>query len=342
MTIHESFIKSTKIMCNFSIFFYLGKIFWSFISSSFSSFSNISSYFVFVTKMLSNIDKKSTRNNNEFFKIVSSEDTSDDTLPKTRNSDSVVDDISSAVKWDITDTRYPGIYEIYDVQNKMSYYGETFCLCSRYDHHLRDLEAGTHHNKSLLNAYKKQSNPDGFRFFVLYYGDEWADKNKRLQRQNECISSNFENCYNITEISETRSIKPVMVNGTRYASIREAARQTGISRSQLIRLLNSQTNPEIHYLVHQAQEYGYIPIFGRKNDGPSVLFESYAECVVAGYATNTQNARRKIQRNETGWRYAHFSPDGTPARTPYTLKPGKISYKQYILFEQSEIKSTTS
>jgi hypothetical protein len=51
------------------------------------------------------------------------------------------------------------------------------------------------------------------------------------------------------------------------------------------------------------------------------------ECVAAGYTTNIQNARRKIQRKEDGWRYAQTDETGEPLRVPYTLKPGEISFK---------------
>ena len=151
-------------------------------------------------------------------------------------------------KWDITDTRYPGIYEIYDIKNKMSYYGETECLCHRYASHLRELKETTEAN---------------------------------------------------------------------------------IPRSTLRRYLKKNIDPNIHYLSNEEENYGFIPIFGKKEDGPSVLFESFIECVAAGFATNTQNARRKIQKNIPGWRYAHVDSNGKPRRTPYLLKEGELSYKQY-------------
>ena len=67
-----------------------------------------------------------------------------------------------------------------------------------------------------------------------------------------------------------------------------------------------------------------------KNESPSLLFNSYKERIAAGFATNNQNARRKIQRHEKGWRYAHLDNIGKPIRTPYTLQPGEISHDQWI------------
>jgi hypothetical protein len=116
-----------------------------------------------------------------------------------------------------------------------------------------------------------------------------------------------------------------MYNGKIYRSSREAALKENRSRSQILRDLRDQTKTEIYYLEKEKIKWGEIPIFGQKGDSPSVLFDSYVE---AGFATNKQNARRKIQRNETGWRYAHVDSNGKPLRTPYTLKEGEISYKE--------------
>lgn len=207
----------------------------------------------------------------------------------------------------------------------MSYYGETDCLCHRYAIHLRELNDITHHNKSLLEAYQEQKNPDGFRFFILDYGSQWINKNKRIKRQNEYIQANIQNSYNARQIGKKHSIQPVMVNGVYYFSEREASRKTNIPRSTLRRYLKNNTNQNTYYLKNKKEDYGFIPIFATQNDGPSFLFDSFAECVAAGFATNTQNARRKIKKNIPGWRYAHVDLRGKPLRTPYKLKDGELS-----------------
>jgi hypothetical protein len=51
-------------------------------------------------------------------------------------------------------------------------------------------------------------------------------------------------------------------------------------------------------------------LFDQKGDNPSVFFSSYEESIAAGFATNEQNARRKIQRGEFGWRFAHLNRNG--------------------------------
>lgn len=75
------------------------------------------------------------------------------------------------------------IFVLTKVKNNFSYYGESERICKRFGMHLRELEEQTHHNKKLLQAYKEQQNPDGFRFLVLAFGPEWIDKHKRLKRQ---------------------------------------------------------------------------------------------------------------------------------------------------------------
>lgn len=118
-----------------------------------------------------------------------------------------------------------------------------------------------------------------------------------------------------------------MALGQRYNTDRIAAEALRMGRSTLKRYIANPNMPEYFYLPEEP--YGETPIFGKQGDGPSVLFNSIKEAVEAGYATNTQNARRKIKRQEEGWRYAHFNENGTSKREPYTLKPGEMSYEQY-------------
>jgi hypothetical protein len=49
----------------------------------------------------------------------------------------------------LTDSRYPGIYEILDLKKNISYYVESECLGKRYTQYLTELSNGTHSNKSL-------------------------------------------------------------------------------------------------------------------------------------------------------------------------------------------------
>ncbi len=71
---------------------------------------------------------------------------------------------------DVTFLIKPGVYEILDVLNNKSYYGETQCLFNRFSRHTEQLTNGTHDCRALQAAYQTQQNPDGFKFIVLDYG----------------------------------------------------------------------------------------------------------------------------------------------------------------------------
>lgn len=239
--------------------------------------------------------------------------------------------VNQSTPQDVTFLFNSGVYEIRDLLNNKSYYGETQNLCSRFTRHFEQLSNGTHECRSLQKAYREQQNQNGFRFIVLDYGPHLSDVAARRALENQYIERNSGRCYNVTADTpaQPNTIKPVMCNGVRYLSIHEAMAALGMSKASLKRYLANPNQPNYYYLEGEEQPYGKIAIFGKKNDGPSVLFESYKECVEAGYATNTQNARRKINRGADGWRYAHVNQNNEPIRTPYTLKEGELSYKKY-------------
>lgn len=120
---------------------------------------------------------------------------------------------------------------------------------------------------------------------------------------------------------------PVIVNGVRYESVRKAAKALGVSRSTMKRYADGIDKTEIYYL--RAEPYGCTAIFAKRGNGSSLLFPSIVDAVKAGYATTKQNATRKLNRREEGWRYAHFDQNNKPLRIPYELKSGEISYEQY-------------
>jgi hypothetical protein len=234
-------------------------------------------------------------------------------------------------KLNITNMKFPGVYEIYDPLTGFSYFGESQCLFHRFSHHERFLRENSHHSRPLQEAYRQ--NPGGFSYFVLDSGPEWQDQIKRIERQDAYIKlKGLEKCFNIDESLPKSNLKitPVMVFGRRYASVREAARKSSFSRTTLRRYLDSGNHLEVYYLLKETELYGKVVFFGQKEKSPSLFFESYKECIEAGYTTNRQNAYRKIKRQTPGWRYAHVLPNGKPDRTPYTLKPGEMSYKEYI------------
>lgn len=237
---------------------------------------------------------------------------------------------------DVTFLVHPGVYEIYDTETGFSYYGETYSLSHRLNNHREQLSRGTHENTALMRALASNPSITRFQFFVLDSGPEWADQQKRVQRENAYIEANRTRCFNAIEPERTENQPPrvcnnvpVMARGVRYQSQRHAASALGIGRTTLKRYCNDPNNTEFRWLYEESALWSCTPIFGKKGDSPSLLFSSFQECIDAGFATSKQNARRKIQRNELGWKYAHVDSRGMPLRTPYTLKPGEISYKQW-------------
>lgn len=239
-------------------------------------------------------------------------------------------------KMDVTFLNYPGIYEILDIENNKSYYGQTTLLARRIMQHNQGLVNETHECKDLIAAFKKQDKQiDKFRFIVHKSGPEWEDETLRLAYEKELIVQNYDRCYNNetgflagTEQKQPRNIrKPLTYKGKKYTSVRKAAEGQKIARSTILRHLANPKITDVYYL--DKESFGMIPIFAKRNSGFSVLFNSIKDCVAANYATNTQNARRKIQRQEPGWRYARLDDQNKPLRVSYQLKPGEITYQQY-------------
>lgn len=76
-------------------------------------------------------------------------------------------------KMDITFLNYPGVYEILDIENNKSYYGETTSLVRRMMQHNQGLVNETHECKALVAAFKKQGKQiDKFRFIVHKSGPQ--------------------------------------------------------------------------------------------------------------------------------------------------------------------------
>nr|AYQ95302.1 hypothetical protein [Uronema sp. CCAP 334/1] len=233
---------------------------------------------------------------------------------------------------DVTCITQSGVYEILDSKYNKSYYGETDSLVNRFNTHLRLLKKGTHENSNLKARLYANSSLEGFRFIVLHSGPEWGDVKKRTQCQDEYIAANADRCYNAIEPSTTdRKRKLVMAKGKLYSSDRKAAEGENVCRNTIRGYCDDPNNLDYYYVIQESEAPpGSVPIFGQKGDSPSLLFISYQQCINAGFTSNTQNARRKIQRKEPGWRYAHVDESGRPLRQPYVLKPGEISYSEWV------------
>lgn len=189
------------------------------------------------------------------------------------------------------DLRHPGTYLIYNNHKDMYYYGESVCILNRFAEHFRNLKQQTHDNRPLQEDFTK--NPEHFEFLVLDYGPEWNDLNKRVRRQDFYIYLKKDRSYNIFDI-EPVVTRPVLINGVRFEAIRDAVRVTGIPRTSLKRLLRDPEKPEFKILEGEEYSYGKTPIFAQKEGTPSLLFDGIVDAVAAGFATNKQNATRKL------------------------------------------------
>lgn len=225
----------------------------------------------------------------------------------------------------------PGVYEILDTGMDKSYYGETGFLFRRFMQHWDGLQNETHECKALLQSFKNQDkNAGNFRFIVHKSGPQWARREDRLEYENMLVQQNKNRCYNSEAVSSVeKNVEPIrkQLYYKVYSSARDAARGENLGRTTILRHLSSLKHQDVYYL--QTESFGHIPVFAKQEMGWSVLFSSMKECVDAKYATNVQNARRKMKRKEPGWSYAHVDENGKPLRIPYTLKPGQITYLQY-------------
>lgn len=263
------------------------------------------------------------------------------TRPSTSSGPSVNPNVGSSAPLtpsgplDITEAIGPGVYVILDTATGKGYYGESSELCIRLSRHKEALKKGTHENAALQEAWDNAADTSTFRFIVLERSLIWVDSTLRKQKEADLILANAKTCFNtLPGTPQPRGIqRPIMINGNRYESSRDAARELKRARANILRDLRDPMKPDCYYLT--AEEYGNIPVFAQigttGNDGPVLVFSSMKAVVEAKVATSTQMVRRRIQSNSfPNWRYAHEDDDGKPIRKPYVLKPGEMTYEQYL------------
>lgn len=98
---------------------------------------------------------------------------------------------------------------------------------------------------------------------------------------------------------------------------------------------------EFKILEGEEYSHGKTPIFAQKEGTSSLLFDGIVDAVAAGFATNRQNATRKLKRGNLGWRYAHFNEEGKPLRTTYVPEAGAKSFKQWLKEKTKETEEDT-
>lgn len=239
-----------------------------------------------------------------------------------------------SVELDITAAMGPGVYVIIDMTTGKGYYGESEELGLRLGRHKNALEDGIHDNSALQQAWDEVADPTKFSFVILEWGSVWKDQNLRKAKETSLIQANANNCFNILSDNAPRGIiRPIMINGIRYDSSRDAARKLKRARTDILRELKNKAKPDSYYLP--TENYGSIPVFiqiGKDGkEGPILLFPSMTAVVEAGFATSKQMVRRRIQSSTfSNWRYAALDASGNPIRKPYPLQPGDMSYEEYL------------
>jgi GIY-YIG catalytic domain len=194
----------------------------------------------------------------------------------------------------------PGIYEIRCTENGKRYIGEAINVLDRLAKHTRNLEKGVADCYQLQLDWNLFGSPK-FEGVVLYIGPEWADREVRLKKELEIISS-----YSPSEVynSHPDSIKKDMQNyrviceikGNLFQSIAEASRATGERESKIrAKLFSNFPN----YKVIDKIKHGYEPIIANGRE-----YESIVDAVLAGEAKDRFEAFRKLKNVKLkNWNY---------------------------------------
>lgn len=101
----------------------------------------------------------------------------------------------------------PGVYEIFDIKNNKSYYGESNLLIRRCMHHYQGLINDHHECKGLLEAFRETKEIQNFRFLIHKSGPEWAEKRARVAYETRLIKQNKHGCYNDTVETEEKTLQ---------------------------------------------------------------------------------------------------------------------------------------
>lgn len=233
---------------------------------------------------------------------------------------------------DITFLAYPGVYEILDVAENRSYYGESVSLWGRMKHHYDGLKKGTHDCKNLQASFTAQGGSiDKFRFLVHASGPQLADVAERVKLQDKLIAENQTRCYNaIPNSKKPEQSEPISViviyQNQRYYTTRDAADAAGISKTEIERRIRA--GDSRYEVVHIAGEKG-AAIFAKTEHTPSLLFPSILASVRAGFAPNESKASRLLKNSADGWRYAEDLINGKRKRNAYQAKPDEIRYEEW-------------
>lgn len=97
----------------------------------------------------------------------------------------------------------PGLYMVLCLANDYRYIGETSNISGKLASHKSTLRRKIHPNKKLQDDWNLFGE-NYFDFVILYIGEEWILREKRLQTEALLISQNSEKCYNFFESYDKR------------------------------------------------------------------------------------------------------------------------------------------
>lgn len=147
------------------------------------------------------------------------------------------------------DTRFtrltmgPGLYLIYCKPKALFYIGQSINTISRLGRHYDNLCCGKSDSKAMQNDWDNYGS-ESFLFISLAVGSEYEYSDTREQIERYLIALNKDQVYNISGNNfpgPTRKVR-VLYESQFFDSIASAARATGISKTQIRRLLDDPTN----------------------------------------------------------------------------------------------------
>ena len=176
----------------------------------------------------------------------------------------------------------PGVYMILCLVNDYRYYGETSNISHRIAGHRRDLRRKKHGNDNLQTDWNAFGE-DNFEFSVLFIGESWHLRERRLEKETELILNHPGQVYN-TYAAMTDRVKelnsfygrkhsestkaliralqrgkpkdqlglPISIEGETYPSLAEASRRLGHSRKTIRDRLKDPERDNWYYLSGKA------------------------------------------------------------------------------------------